>query len=109
MKEEESWSASDQERYQKWLSKPYKMSNFKKVLDASLVEGLSDFYKKSWPSLCDLTIQCSDGNAVPACRLILAIHSEYFAAYFRQEENTSSMYLFESLLVNLHNFKIKSG
>ena len=76
------------------------MSNFKRILDASLVEGLSDFYKKSWPSLCDLTIQCSDGDSVPACRLILAIHSEYFAAYFRQEESTSSMYLFESFLEN---------
>ena len=77
------------------------MTSFASILDTSLVDGLREFYKKSWPSLCDLTIQCSDGNSVPACRLILAIHSEYFAAYFRQEENTSSMYQFESSLVNL--------
>ena len=82
------------------------MSSFSSVLDTSLVDGLRDFYKKSWPSLCDLTIQCSDGNSVPACRLILAIHSEYFAAYFRQEENTSSMYQFES---SLEKFSFKSG
>ena len=75
------------------------MTSFASILDTSLVDGLREFYKNSWPSLCDLTIQCSDGNSVPACRLILAIHSEYFAAYFRQEENTSSMYLFESLVL----------
>ena len=77
------------------------MSSFASALNTSLVDGLREFYKKSWPSLCDLTIECSDGDSVPACRLILAIHSEYFAAYFRQEENTSSMYQFESSLENL--------
>ena len=72
--------------------KKYKHPRNKKMsalLDSSLVNGLRDFYQKSWPSLCDLEIRCSDGESVPAYKLILVIHSEYFAALFRQQSDTS--------------------
>jgi len=71
------------------------MSRFKSVLESSLVSGLQEFYQKSWPSLSDLTIKCSDGKNVPASKLILAIHSEYFSAYFRQQPDSSIIELLE--------------
>ena len=79
------------------------MSKASNLLDSSLTHGLRNLYKNHWPTLCDIKITCSDGKTVWAHKLILAIHSEYFAALFRHEPETSEIVLpqFESDLVKL--------
>ena len=78
-------------------------------LDTALVTGLKNVYKNSWLDFCDLTISCADNETVSAPKLILAIHSEYFAALFRHEPGKTNLTLpqFNSDLVRLVIKQIK--
>ena len=69
----------------------------------SLVSGLRKIYENNWLDFCDFSISCEDDEIVLAPKLILAIHSEYFAALFRYEPTKSTLNLpqFNSDLVKL--------
>ena len=69
----------------------------------SLVSGLRKIYENNWHDFCDFSISCEDDEIVLAPKLILAIHSEYFAALFRYEPTKSTLNLpqFNSDLVKL--------
>jgi len=58
------------------------------LFDSSLLTGLHDLYENQWPTLCDLTIICANEEKVLAHKLILAVHSEYFAALFKHNPET---------------------
>ena len=69
----------------------------------SLVSGLRKIYENNWLDFCDFSISCEDDKIVLAPKLILAIHSEYFAALFRHEPQKSLLNLpqFNSDLVRV--------
>jgi len=75
-------------------------------LDIDLATGLRHIYQNNWQTFCDLTIKCADGETVLAPKLILAIHSKYFAALFKHEPEKTTVTLpeFDS---NLIKFLIK--
>ena len=64
------------------------MSKSQDLLGSSLLAGLHELYQNQWPTLCDLTIDCANEEKVLAHKLILAVHSEYFAALFRHSPET---------------------
>ena len=70
-----------------------KLIEAKEYLDNTLVTGLRRIYKNNWLNFCDLTISCADGEVVSAPKLLLAIHSEYFAALFRHEPGKTTVTL----------------
>ena len=72
------------------------MDKFQELFDSSLVIGLREFYRKSWPSFSDVSIKCSDGKSIEAHKLLLSIRSDYFAALFRQEPDLQ--------IINVPNF-----
>jgi len=76
--------------------------DFQTFLNSSFASGLRDVYENHWPAFCDLKIKCGDGETVSMPKLILAIHSEYFAALLRHEPDTSviSLLQFDSVTVN---------
>ena len=54
-------------------------------LDIDLATGLRHIYQHNWPSFCDLTLICADGETVLVPKLVLAIHSKYFSTLFKHE------------------------